>query len=170
MPEHVPICIRAISAEDDIEALTGLLHRSYAVLGNMGLNYTAVDQPVEVTRKRLASGLALVAVTQQRRVVGTIVFHGPGTKGGTPWLARADVAHFAQFAVEPAMQGAGIGSRLLNYVELTAQDAGGQELALDTAETAEALIGWYKKRGYRFVEHAQWHGKVYRSQILSKTL
>ena len=35
--------------QDDAEALTDLLHRAYAELGAMGLNYTAVDQSVAET-------------------------------------------------------------------------------------------------------------------------
>lgn len=40
----------------DAEELTGLLHRAYAELGAQGLNFTAVDQDVEVTRERAAGG------------------------------------------------------------------------------------------------------------------
>ena len=53
------ISIRPIEPGDDVAALTDMLHRAYAVLGAMGLNYTAVDQTCEVTRERLAGGIAL---------------------------------------------------------------------------------------------------------------
>jgi GNAT superfamily N-acetyltransferase len=170
MPSVSNLRVRPIAATDDIEVLTGMLHRAYAVLGAAGMNYTAVDQTAEVTRARLNSGLSLVAVDAAEKIVGTITYHPPGKKGGTPWLARADVAHFAQFAVEPEYQGSGVGALLLGHVEEQAKADGGAEIALDTAEPAHALIGWYTKRGYRFIEHAQWQGKHYRSLILSKTL
>ena len=164
------ISIRPIGPDDSVEDLTDLLHRAYAVLGAMGLNYTAVDQTCEVTRKRLASGTALVAVDADGRIVGTALFHAPSSEGGSPWLRRPEVAHVAQFAVEPALQKHGIGSRLMGTVEDMARAAGARELALDTAEPALHLIDWYGRRGYRVIEYAQWRGKRYRSAIMSKTL
>jgi predicted N-acetyltransferase YhbS len=128
------IAIRPIRPHDSIDELTTLLHRSYAGLGNMGLNYTAVDQSVETTRKRLSGGLAFVAVDRQDRLVGTIVFCRPQRSTGSPWLERPEVAHFGQLAVDPALQQRGIGSRLMDLVEEQARAAGAKEIALDTAE------------------------------------
>ena len=48
-------------------------------------------------------------------------------------------------------------------------EVGAAEIALDTAETAEELIRFYLKRGYRFIEHVTWTDVVnYRSVVLSK--
>jgi DNA-binding winged helix-turn-helix (wHTH) protein len=44
------------------------------------------------------------------------------------------------------------------------------ELALDTAETADDLIAFYTRRGYRFVDHVRWDAVNYRSVVLSKRL
>jgi predicted N-acetyltransferase YhbS len=164
------IVIRPIRPDDDMDALTALLHRAYAALGAVGLNYTAVDQSVEVTRSRFAAGLGLAAVDSNRRIIGTVVFHPPDGTGGSPWLDRPDVAHFGQFAVEPDRQKQGIGLRLMDAVEAQARAAGATEIALDTAEPAQQLIDWYIRRGYRLIEYAQWRGKYYRSAILSKDL
>jgi len=164
------IAIRPIGPDDDIEALTALLHRSYAVLGNMGLNYTAVDQSAETTRERLMHGTGFAAVDSHDRIVGTITFYPAGHTGGSPWLERPEVAHFGQLAVEPVLQRRGIGSRLMDAVEDKARAVGAQELALDTAEPAKHLIALYERRAYRFIEYAQWRGKRYRSVIMSKSL
>jgi hypothetical protein len=43
------ISIRQLTSADSLEELTDLLHAAYKRLGDMGLNYTAVDQPVEET-------------------------------------------------------------------------------------------------------------------------
>jgi GNAT superfamily N-acetyltransferase len=164
------VSIRPLGADDDVEALTALLHRAYAALGAMGLNYTAVDQTSEVTHKRIADGLGLAAIDAGGRIVGTLVFYPPGKQSGSPWLKRPEVAHFGQFGVEPALQKRGIGSRLMDAVEDMARAASARELALDTAEPALHLIDLYARRGYRFIEYAQWRGKRYRSVIMSKTL
>jgi len=47
--------LRPLAPSDSIVELTLLLHRAYARLGAMGLNYTAVDQSPDVTARRLGS-------------------------------------------------------------------------------------------------------------------
>jgi GNAT superfamily N-acetyltransferase len=161
--------IRALAESDSIEALTILLHRAYAGLAALGFNYTAVDQTSEETRSRIKNGRCFVAELDDK-IVGTIMFYPPGTGGGCPWYDNPKVAKIGQFGVDPGLQGHGIGARLLEHVEAEAIAAGIGEIALDTAEGADHLVAWYGRCGYRFVEHAQWQGKVYRSMILSKSL
>jgi hypothetical protein len=67
-----------------MEELTALLHRAYADLGAMGLNYTAVDQSAEVTRLRIAGGRGFVAIDRAGRIVGTIVFYPPHRSDRSP--------------------------------------------------------------------------------------
>lgn len=164
------IHIRQLTATDSIEELTRLIHAAYARLGNMGLNFTAVDQHEDITRERIAQGECLVAIGRDERIIGTVVYRSPSQTSGCTWFNRSDVASFSQFAVLPALQGSGIGAQLLAAVEANASTTGAAELALDTAEDATHLLAWYKKRGYRFIEYRQWPGKTYRSVVLSKTI
>lgn len=162
--------IRPLAPSDLIENLTSLLHEAYAELGQMGFNYTAVDQTDEVTCERIARGDCLVA-TENDRLIGTIMFMEPSRSwGGTPWYARADVAVIGQFGVHPICQRRGVGSRLLRAAERLAVVSGAAELALDTAEGADHLVAWYRQQDFRFIEYAQWKGKTYRSVIMSKTI
>ena len=161
--------IRELAPTDSIVDLTALLHAAYAQLGGMGFNYTAVDQTEDVTRQRVSRGLCLVA-TDNGALVGTIMFHAPGQSAGCSCYERLDVATIGQFGVLPGLQGAGTGTRLLREAETLAIASGATELALDTSEGADHLIGWYEREGFRFVEHAQWPGKTYRSVIMSKLL
>ena len=161
--------IRLLTPTDSITELTTLLHAAYARLGTMGFNYTAVDQPDEVTRKRVARGDCLLALADGR-ILGTTMFHAPGCSEGCPCYERPDVATIGQFGVLPGQQGRGVGTLLLREVEARALASGAAELALDTSEGADHLIAWYERHGFRFVEHAQWTGKTYRSVIMSKVL
>ncbi|EIM30269.1 GNAT family N-acetyltransferase [Microvirga lotononidis] len=167
--ELTSLTIRPLAEGDSIEALTALLHRAYAGLAALGFNYTAVDQTAEVTRSRIRDGQCFVA-DLDGTIVGAIMFYPPGKGGGCPWYDNPEVAKIGQFGVEPHLQGRGVGARLLDHVEAEAIRAGIRELALDTAEGATHLVAWYERCGYRFIEHAQWRGKVYRSVILSKSL
>jgi len=163
------VIVRRLSAADSIDELTSLLHAAHRRLGDMGLNYTAVDQPPEVTQDRIARGECLVAVVDGQ-FVGTIVFYQATAASGCDWYDRPEVASLGQFGVLPSHQSAGIGRQLLEAVERLAAESGAAEIALDTAEDASHLVSWYERCGYRFVEHAQWQGKTYRSVIMSKAL
>ena len=55
-------------------------------------------------------------------------------------------------------------------VEKKAIEGGMEELALDTSEGALHLIGYYKKRGYRYIETVKWDACNYNSVIMSKKL
>lgn len=68
--------IRDIAAGDSIEALTRLLHSAYARLGDMGLNYTAVDQSALTTAERIKGNHSFVAAADGE-IVGTIVVKPP---------------------------------------------------------------------------------------------
>lgn len=167
--------IRPLAPSDSPEALTALLHRAYARLGAMGLNYTAVDQGVEITRDRFASGQGFVA-EQAGVVVGTVVVSGPLDADKRPdaracaWYLRRDLAHLHQLGVEPAAQSQGIGQALIAACERWAVDQGFRAIALDTAMPATHLRQRYAALGYIEVGDVQWSGKRYRTVIMVKPL
>jgi GNAT superfamily N-acetyltransferase len=163
------LIIRPLSQSDSIHELTALLHRAYARLGNMGLNYTAVDQTAEVTRQRIQGGCCLVAILDDM-LIGTLVVHPTYVTNDCEYFTRPGVAAALQFAVEPSNQGLGIGRQLLGRAEEWAIGQGFRELAMDTAEAAEHLVRLYNGLGYAQVGWVQWPGKVYRSVVLSKVL
>ena len=160
---------RMLLPSDDLDDVTAMLHQAYAPLAAAGMRFVASHQGVDVTRRRVATGVTVVALDGER-VVGIVTVRDPGAKAGTPHYQRADVASFGQLAVRRSHQGRGIGSALLRFVEAIAQERGAAELALDTSEHAEQLIAMYEAHGYRFVEHAQWDAVNYRSVVMSKAL
>jgi GNAT superfamily N-acetyltransferase len=172
------ITIRRLAPSDSIPEMTGLLHRAYAKQMAMGLKPLAGRQDDSVTKKRVFAGECYVAVEHvplqagkvQQRIVGTILFHEVEEAEGPPWFTTDGVASFSQFAVDPDLQGHGIGASLLEKVEARTVETGCNELACSMAEPDTDLLNWYIKRGYRFVEHWQWPYTNYRSAILSKKL
>lgn len=82
-----PIRLRPLASTDSLDAVTATHHRAYARLGAMGLNCTAVDQNVEMTRRRVASGHCIVA-EDGAGIVGTITVNEGFDPNATPW-ARA---------------------------------------------------------------------------------
>jgi GNAT superfamily N-acetyltransferase len=169
------VTLRSLAASDSLEALTALLHRAYARLGAMGLNFTAVDQSVETTRARFATGQGFV-LDNAGTLVGCVVVAGPFDLARHPgalrsaWYLRRDIAHLHQLAVEPARQGERLGDRLIAACESWARERGFRAIALDTAEPAQHLRARYARLGYAEVDVVQWDGKRYRSLILVKAL
>jgi GNAT superfamily N-acetyltransferase len=161
--------IRPFEPSDSIEAITVLLHRAYASLGGMGLNYTAVDQSPDVTANRIRCGTCYVA-TEGSNFVGTIVVQPTHTESECSYFTQPGVACANQFAVAPEFQSKRLGSELLLCAEIWARENGFSHLAVDTAEPATHLIEFYNRRGYRHVDWVQWSGKKYRSVVLSKAL
>jgi len=161
--------IRPLHPSDSLLEITRLLHRAYARLGAMGLNYTAVDQTPDVTAKRIAGGQCYVAEVEGK-LAGTIVVKPTYRENECEYFTRTGVAAVHQFAVDPDMQGKGIGRALLRACEEWARERGFRELAMDTAEQAEHLIKLYSGLGYEHVGFAQWSGKVFKSVVLSKAL
>tara|TARA_R110002020_G_scaffold6321_13_gene26624 strand:+ start:46 stop:570 length:525 start_codon:yes stop_codon:yes gene_type:complete len=163
------LTIRPWQQSDSIAELTALLHRAYAGLAAMGLRFMATQQSAEVTAARIAEGQCFVALVNAR-ICGTILFKSAAQTKGCPWYDQDGVASFAQFGVEPELQAQGLGRQLIGFVEQQALASGAHELALDTAQPAAHLVGWYGRLGYRRVGEQQWSHTNYLSVILSKKL
>lgn len=163
------VAVRSFRADDSIDELTRLLHRAYAALARMGLNYTAADQSPETTRMRVEHGQCFVAI-DRATIVGTILVNSVVPNPLGERFGKPGVASIHQFAVAPHCRERGIGSLLLAHAESWVRRLGFAEVALDTAESTPQLVAYYVRRGYRSVTSVQWSGKTYRSVIMCKDL
>jgi hypothetical protein len=59
---------------------------------------------------------------------------------------------------------------LLDRAEQWAEENGFAVLAIDTAEPAEHLIAYYRRRGFTLTDRVRWRGKTYESVVLTKSL
>lgn len=167
--------VRPLEEGDSLAHLTGLLHRAYKQHADKGIKALAAFQPEEVTRKRIAVGECYVA-TYLGQIVGTILFKsaadtarsGVGASMRIAYFDRGDVASFSQFAVEPEVQGRGIGTVLMQTVERRARETGAAEIGLSTPEPAAWLVEMYQRHGYRIVERVRWNETNYVSAIMGK--
>lgn len=140
----------------------------------MGLKPLAGRQDDATTLERASSSECYIATIPKaqggERIAGVILFEEQEKVTFPPFFLRPDVCHFAQFGVDPDLQGIGIGRALLAAVERRAREKGASELALSMAEPDSALYEFYTKRGFRLVDHWRWPYTNYRSCILSKPL
>lgn len=154
--------------DPDADELTRLLHRAYATHGDQGLNFTAVDQDVEVTRQRVRGGGSWVT-TQADKIVGALTISYP-PEGDVQELsqeARAPGrAWLHQLAVDPTCRGTGLARTLWTVGRTWAAEAGATHIGLDTATPAQELVAMYQNWGFRSTETIQFAGKTYASTVM----
>jgi len=167
--EKKDFIIRKFEEGDSYEELTDLLHRAYKKLADMGLKFVATYQNAETTKKNLERGNCYLAI-RDGKMTGAILYYHSMWKDAPLFYKKETVGVFGKFAVEPELQGTGIGRSLLSFVEECARKDGKKELALDTSEKALHLVEYYKKKGYKFAQYWQWSATNYRSIIMAKTL
>src|SRR5687768_948786 len=116
--EGAEVVIRPIEAGDSVDELTGLLHRAYRELAEMGFRFFASHQTSEQTAKRIAGARCWVAVTAGR-LVGTVCLSDDRRKHDSrcAYYQRPGVWTCNQFAVEPALRRRGIGAAMMEVVE-----------------------------------------------------
>ena len=161
--------IREYAPTDSLDEITELLHRAYASLAARGMRFVASHQGVATTKARIESGHCLIAAVDNK-VVGTITFYTEPFASKCAYYNRAGTARFGQFAVEPSLQGSGLGRQLLAKAEALAKSKGATEMSLDTAETADHLIKFYERCGYSAVDTVDWDATNYVSVVMAKPL
>ncbi|GAA4421024.1 GNAT family N-acetyltransferase [Acidovorax lacteus] len=162
--------LRPWQPDDDVDALTSLIHAAYAPHAARGLRYWGSHQSADDTRKRLASGLAW-GVWVNGALAGTITLRGPQPASDVPLYRESDVWSLTQFCIAPGHQGSGLGRWVHDRVAEVARLEGARKLALDTSEDAHGLISMYEAWGYGVVGHCDWRPLTnYRSVLMAKTL
>ena len=161
--------IREFADGDSVSAITALLHAAYGSLAASGFRYLASHQDDAKTLRRLRRGIPFIAESAGD-IIGTVTLYRPSSTSLCEWYRQPTVYSFGQFAVRPDLQRRGVGLRIYEHVEAFAHSLGAAELALDTAEGALHLRGWYERLGFRFVQFISWDETNYRSVILSKSL
>lgn len=161
--------LRRLQRGDCLEHLTGMLHRAFSLIGEMGIPCTCVNQSPEVTRQRVGRGDCFVALSDGV-VVGTITLYAPDSASNSEHYRDTRVASIRQLGVDPLMQGLGVGTALIRLAERWARRCGYTCLALDTPEAAGHLIDYYLRQGFHIQETLQFSGRPYRSVIFTKTL
>lgn len=167
LPEEIRL--RRLKPGDCLGQLTGMLHRAYSRLGEMGIPCSCVNQAPEVTRQRVASGECFVAVSGER-IVGTISLYASDAASDSRHYRDARVASARQLGVDPHFQGKGVGTALLHLAEHWARHHGYTRLALDTPEPAGHLVDYYRRLGFGVVETLQFSTRPYLSVVLAKSV
>ena len=152
------------ATHNDIPALTSLINRSYRGDSSRAgwtteadlLNGKRIDEAGLIQLLNNPDSLILIARSDET-ILATIHAH-----------RETDTVHFGLFAVEPSLQGGGIGKELLAYAESEAMQQWGVATAIMEVITYRAeLIEYYERRGYirtgeiiAFPESDLWDQKI----------
>ena len=88
----------------------------------------------------------------------SVAEHNGGVAGFVVFYPRGDHMHLENVAVASAVQGGGVGSRLIAFVETEAQRQGLSHIELYTNEKMTENIPYYRTRGYVETERRQEDG------------
>jgi ribosomal protein S18 acetylase RimI-like enzyme len=159
--------IRAISDDDDLDAITDLVHAAYLPHAQSGLRYWGTHQTVDDTAKRIRSGTALLMLDESQ-YVGIVIVRPPQPESAVPLYRQPDVWSISQFCVSPEIKGKGYGRELHEKALSFASDAGAEFMALDTAEPAKGLIAMYQSWDYSLVGRCDWRPHTNYESVLMK--
>jgi GNAT superfamily N-acetyltransferase len=152
----------------DTPELTRLLHASYAELGRMNLNYTAVDQSEETTRYRAQGGRCWV-IEHNDSLVATLTMSLPPAKALQQLTTEAQHPQRAwlnQVAVSPSLRSRGLARHLWILGKEWAAQQGATSIGVDTAVPATHLVGLYSRWGFERRDIIHWDGKTYDSVVM----
>lgn len=142
----------------DAPEAADLLHAAHAWNLGHGFNFWAATAGVEEVRRTLARHLGLgLHAGGQLIAMAVLRRDGEGT-------------HLSNLAVHPAMQGCGLGRRLVREAEELARRLGVRELLLDTPADHPWLPAYYRRLGYREYGVARFPGRRYVSVLMRKAL
>lgn len=170
------IAVRRFMTGDSVPEITALLHRAYARQRALGLDPLAGRQDDTITLDRVLASEAYLAVADVSKhdsdrneiIVGIILFNEHEKVTFPAAFLEPRTSHFAMFAVDPQLQGIGVGVKLMEQCETRARETGSDRLALSMAEPDTSLRRYYERRNYEFIEYWQWPYTNYRSLILAR--
>ncbi|MGE0872090.1 MAG: GNAT family N-acetyltransferase [Kofleriaceae bacterium] len=138
MDPQLAISVR-LATEHDVDALAGLVNRAYEVEEFfIEGDRTTPREIAELARAgdflvlESGRGLAAAVYVEQREHAG----------------------YFGMLAVEPALQGMGLGTRLVRLAEAMGEAMGAKAMTLRIVNLREELARWYRSLGYRAVSTA----------------
>jgi GNAT superfamily N-acetyltransferase len=133
------------AAPDDATAIVALVESAYRGESSRA-GWTTEADLLDGQRTDLDEVRGLVGGDDSRIV---LAIDGAAVVGCASLRRDGDAAWFGMFAVQPPLQGAGIGAALLRECERLARiEWGAVRQCMTVIRGREELIDWYRRRGY----------------------
>jgi ribosomal protein S18 acetylase RimI-like enzyme len=141
------------ATRDDVEAIVALVESAYRGDASRAGWTTEADL---LDGRRTGADEILATLTLPRNVILLAEQAPDGDAGTRELLACAHIAqqdgagYFGMFSVQPRLQGAGIGKRVLAEAErLVREDWQLPAMRMTVIDVRDELIAFYERRGYR---------------------
>jgi len=135
------------AAEPEAERIADVVNAAFEV--ERGMRASGDRTSPEGVRNEMLRGTFFVA-EQNGRIVGTVLTRINATTG-----------YFGMLAVEPGLQGSGIGRALREHVEAYCKARGCTQMTLTTGDFRTELPPYYARAGYRIVSYEPAPGSVW---------
>lgn len=140
-----PLTFRAAAAAD-IVAVVALVESAYR--GDSGrLGWTTESDLLDGQRVDVAGVEEIIAKPDSRVLLGDC---GGRLRVCCHIEKQGEACYFGMFAVDPALQGGGVGKRTMAEAERIARDEWKCiQMEMTVISVRDELIAWYARRGYR---------------------
>ncbi len=135
-----------IASDDDLPQIVSLLNRAYRENNSLAA-WTNEVGIIAGDRISLETLTAQIAETSEGRMM---IFKSADAVNGCVWLEPTahGVWYLGSLAVDPDLQNARLGRRLLSAAENYVRRHGGRRIEMTVIDRRETLIAWYERRGY----------------------
>jgi ribosomal protein S18 acetylase RimI-like enzyme len=139
------LVFRAATAAD-VTAIVALVESAYR--GDSGRRGWTTESDLLGGQRTDPQGVAAVIARPGNRV---LLAHRGGALLACAHLEKqSDACYFGMFAVDPALQGGGVGKQMMNEAERIAREEFRcKRMEMTVISVRDELIAWYERRGYR---------------------
>lgn len=131
---------------DDIDPVVALIESAYRGEASRAGWTTEAD----LLDGRRTDADAVADIVADPRSDLLLAFGGASLLACAQLERRGEAAYFGMFSVRPALQGGGIGGKVLAEAERVARvEWGCRRMEMKVIEQRVELIAWYERRGYR---------------------
>jgi N-acetylglutamate synthase-like GNAT family acetyltransferase len=121
----------------DVPALADLVNKAYAIEEF----FVDGDRTTRDEIERLVSSFVVLERVDSKQLAAAVYVESTSSDGG----------YFGMLSVDPAMQGKGLGTRLVRVAEALCEAMGATSVRLRIINLREELGRWYKSLGYQEV-------------------
>ncbi|MEK8127227.1 GNAT family N-acetyltransferase [Paenibacillus filicis] len=139
-----------LATADDAERLLYVIYEAYVTIRDLELHWPAANADLALIQDNIENHECYV-LEVDGQIAATLTL----SKGLHPrWVSEWPFVKW--FAVDPAYQGQGIGSKLLTWMEeaIIRDKLGAPAVTLATAEKHPWLLPMYERRGYERIQSA----------------
>jgi ribosomal protein S18 acetylase RimI-like enzyme len=138
------------ATKDDAAAIARIVNAAFVV--EQQFRPGDRTSPAEIAR---LSERDLLLVSEER---GTLT-------GAVHVSVKGKAGYFGMLAIDPALQGSGLGRKLLAAAEEHCRASGCTEMTMSTGEERKALVNWYEHLGYKITSAAESDNPAFNRRI-----